>query len=73
MADAADLKSASRKGVWVRIPPWAPVYRVLTGKWRKAFQRGQTDQLPPFCPHLFENGGKWYVCSPGRVKVGQQG
>ena len=26
MADAADLKSASRKGVGVRIPSWAPVY-----------------------------------------------
>ena len=24
MADAADLKSAPRKGVWVRIPPPAP-------------------------------------------------
>ena len=24
MADAADLKSASRKGVGVRIPSWAP-------------------------------------------------
>ena len=23
MADAADLKSASRKGVWVRVPPSA--------------------------------------------------
>ena len=23
--DAADLKSAPRKGVWVRIPPWAPL------------------------------------------------
>lgn len=25
MADAADLKSASRKGVWVRVPPSAPI------------------------------------------------
>ena len=25
MVDAADLKSAARKGVWVRLPPWAPV------------------------------------------------
>ena len=28
MADAADLKSASRKGVWVRVPPSA----VATGQ-----------------------------------------
>ena len=27
MADAADSKSAVRKGVWVRIPPWAQVFR----------------------------------------------
>ena len=25
MVDAADLKSASRKGVWVRVPPSADV------------------------------------------------
>ena len=56
MADAADLKSVSRKGVWVRIPPWAPVYRVLTREMAKALQRGQLVGLPPFCPHLFENG-----------------
>ncbi len=29
MADAADLKSAYRKVVWVRVPPWAPVHRLL--------------------------------------------
>ena len=27
MADAADLKSASRKGVWVRIPSSAPIWQ----------------------------------------------
>ena len=26
MADARDLKSLSRKGVWVRLPPQAPVF-----------------------------------------------
>ena len=26
MVDAADLKSASRKGVGVRVPSWAPVF-----------------------------------------------
>ena len=28
MVDAADLKSAARKGLWVRIPPPAPIIRV---------------------------------------------
>jgi hypothetical protein len=32
MVDAADLKSASRKGVWVRVPPSAVAKVVSTGK-----------------------------------------
>ena len=31
MVDAADLKSASRKGVGVRIPSWAPVEQARAG------------------------------------------
>ena len=41
MVDAADLKSASRKGVGVRIPSWAPVYRL------------EKDELPLIGGRLF--------------------
>ena len=34
-ADAADLKSASRKGVGVRVPSWAPVYRLIEARVRR--------------------------------------
>lgn len=27
MGNAADLKSVERKFLWVRVPPWAPIYR----------------------------------------------
>ena len=48
MADAADLKSASRKGVGVRIPSWAPVYNVANRERVILLCGAPPPRLPPF-------------------------
>jgi hypothetical protein len=48
MVDAADLKSVSRKGVWVRVPPSAPavVEHFASPKWLTLVTSDYSSPLP---------------------------